>query len=146
MQNLQNRLNKRIWSRILIGLVFLLVIGIFNPPAASADGGGFPTSTPTITRTPAITLVSTSTPTVTFTSLPPYPFESSGESSGETQPELQQQVASSPTDIPVAQTGAQTAESGSSLGGCFPTGILILLAGILLVTFFFARRTKKKPE
>jgi hypothetical protein len=145
MQILKHQLNQRAWLWILIGLVFLLAIGIFNPPVASADGGGFPTRTPTITNTPAITLVTTASPTVTFTSLPPYPLDASGASSGEVQPELQQQVASSPTVQPAAQTGAQTAESGSFLGGCFPTGILILLAGILLVTFFFVRRTRKKP-
>ena len=145
MQILRNQLNKRVGSWILIGLVFLLAIGFFHPPAASADGGGFPTRTPTITRTPAITLVSTASPTATFTSLPPYPLESSGESSGEEQTESQQQVVSSPTVQPVAQTGDQTANSGTSLGGCLPTGILILLAGILLVTFFFVRRTRKKP-
>ena len=138
MQMLRNQLNKRVGSWILIGLVFLLAIGFFNPPVASADGGGFPTRTPTITPTSAPTLTPTTTPTATFTSLPPYPIESSGE--------VQQEAANSPTVQPVAQTGAQTAESGSSLGGCLPTGILILLAGILLATFFFVRRTRKKPN
>ena len=138
MQILQNQMNKWVGSWILIGLVFLLAIGFLNPPVASADGGGFPTRTPTVTLTSAPTIIPTTTPTNTFTSLPPYPVESSGEA----QPVQQEQVASSPTVQPVAET----AESGSSLGGCLPTGILILLAGILLVTFFFVRRTRKKPE
>ena len=138
MQIPQNQLNKRIRSLILIGLVFLLANGIFIPPVASADGGGFPTRTPTVTLTSAPTLTPTISPTATFTSLPPYPVESSGE----VQSVQQEQVASPPTVQPVAQT----TNSGSSLGGCFPTGILILLAGILLVTFFFVRRTRKKPE
>jgi multidrug efflux pump subunit AcrA (membrane-fusion protein) len=137
MKILQNQFNKRVGAWILVGLVFLLAIGFFNPPVASADGGGFPTRTPTVTRTSAPTLTPTITQTATFTSLPPYPLESSGE----VQSVQQEQVASSPTDQPVAQT----TESGSSLGGCLPTGILILLAGILLVTFFFVRRTRKKP-
>jgi hypothetical protein len=144
MQILQYQLNKRAWLWILIGLVFLLAIGILirRLPALMV---GVSNSYSNHHEHPAITLVTTASPTVTFTSLPPYPLDASGESSGEVQPELQQQVASSPTVQPVAQTGAQTAESGSFLGGCFPTGILILLAGILLVTFFFARRTRKKP-
>lgn len=135
MQILQNHLNKRIGAWIIFGLVFILALGMFNPPVASADAGPFPTRTPTVTRTPESTLTPTNTPTLTFTSLPPYPLESSGE----VQPEVQQ-VASSPT----VQPGAQTIENESSLGGCFPIGILLLLAGILLVTFFFARRTRRK--
>ena len=141
MQIQQDRLNKRVGLWILIGLVLLLAIGIFNPPVANADGGGFPTPTPTVTRTSAPTLTPTITPTATFTSLPPYPLESSGEVQT-----AAQEVESSPAESPpTVQPAAQTAESGSSLGGCFPTGILILLAGILLVTFFFIRRTRKKP-
>jgi carbohydrate-binding DOMON domain-containing protein len=135
MQILQNQFIKRNGVLIIIGLVFILAIGMFNPTIASADAGPFPTRTPTVTRTAEPTFTPTNTATLTFTSLPPYPLESSGE----VQPEVQQ-VASSPT----VQPGAQTIEKESSLGGCFPIGILLLLAGILLVTFFFARRTRRK--
>jgi hypothetical protein len=55
---------------------------------------------------------------------------------------MQQQVASSPTAQPVAQTS----NGGTSLASCLPSGLIILLAGILLITFFFAKRTRKKPE
>ena len=121
----------------MIGLIILLTIGVLNSPVARADGGGFPTRTPTITLTPSPTLIPTVFPTATFTSLPPYPIVTAGAE----QP-AQQEVAGSP----IIQSDDQTTESGSSLGGCFPTGMLLLLAGILLVTFFFARRTRKKPE
>jgi hypothetical protein len=55
---------------------------------------------------------------------------------------VQQQVVSEPTAQPVTQS----TNDGFSLGSCLPTGLIVLLAGILLITFFFARRTRKKAE
>ena len=140
MQTNHRNLDNKTWAFILIGLALLLAIGIMAPSSARADGGGFPTFTPTITRTPEPTLP-TLAPTATFTSLPPYPVESSIESSGGEQPQ-QQQVAVSPTSPPAAPP----TDNGFSLGSCLPIGLIILLAGILLFTFFFARRTRRKTE
>jgi hypothetical protein len=137
MNRLQGQLKRQIGIFILCVLILLLTIGILYPPAARADGGGIPTPTPTVTRTPAPTTPPTQAPTATFTSLPPYPIESSGGG----QP-VQQQVVTEPTVQPVEQS----TNGGFSLGSCLPTGLIVLLAGILLVTFFFARRTRKKSE
>jgi hypothetical protein len=141
MQTNHRNLANKTWVFILIGLALVLAIGIIAPPSARADGGGFPTFTPTITRTPEPTLKPTLAPTATFTSLPPYPVGSSIESSGGEQPQ-QQQVAISPTSPPAALP----TDDGFSLGSCLPIGLIILLAGILLFTFFFARRTRRKTE
>ena len=140
MQTNHRNLDNKTWAFILIGLALVFAIIIMTPPSARADGGGFPTFTPTITRTPEPTLP-TLAPTATFTSLPPYPVESSIESSGGEQPQ-QQQVAVSPTSPPAAPP----TDNGFSLGSCLPIGLIILLAGILLFTFFFARRTRRKTE
>jgi hypothetical protein len=141
MQTKHRKLDKRTWAFILIGLALVLAMIITTPPSARADGGGFPTFTPTITRTPEATLTPTFAPTATFTSLPPYPVESSIESSGGEQPQ-QQQVAVSPTSPPATPPS----DDGFSLGSCLPIGLIILLAGILLFTFFFARRTRRRTE
>ena len=140
MQTRLIKTNHQIAILFSIGLIFMFLLTNIDPSVARADGGGIPTLTPTVTRTVGPT-PPTISPTATFTSLAPYPFESSGESSGANQPMLQQ-VVSTPTFQPVPPP----VESGFSLSGCLPTGIIVLLAGILLLTFFFARRTRKKPQ
>jgi hypothetical protein len=137
MQTKQVRFNMRVGSGVLIGLVILLAFGAINSPVARADGGGFPTRTPTVTLTSTPSLTPVNSPTATFTSLPPYPIVTAGAEQS-----AQQEVAGSE----IIQSDAQSTENGSFLGGCFQIGMLLLLAAILIVTFFFVRRTRKKPE
>ena len=117
----------------LIGAVLMASL---VPGTALADAGGFPTRTPTIpaTRTVTANLPPTVMPTATSTSLPtltPLAFTSGQDSNQQVIP---------PTQLPIPP------EPGGGGVGCWPFALLIILAVILGITYYFTRRAHTEEE
>jgi hypothetical protein len=110
---------------ILAVLLALSAQAFRQPHQASADGGPFPTHTPT--RTP--TTEPTRTPTTTPTNIPIATL-----SGNEAQQALNQPNPTEPTQTPTSRA--------SGISGCWPFGLLILLVMIVLVAYLFTRRTR----
>jgi hypothetical protein len=117
----------------LLAIILTAVwIGISNWKVY-ADGGGFPTRTPTITPTKTPTIPLTITPTASPTILPTLTLVVLLEQQGQAQP----LVAS------VTQTPAPERSSGLRFS-CWPIALLVVLVLIIGVTYYFTRRTQ--PE
>jgi hypothetical protein len=107
---------------ILVWLIFWLGI----PVPSLADGGEFPTSTPTVTITPSPTITPTGTTTIAPTptaTVTPFPL----------QPDLQEQPIE-PTPVPPARPSAGIL--------CWPFAVVLILIVVILSTWLFRRRTQ----
>ncbi len=132
----------------IVSPLILFVLLFFTIPAR-ADGGGWPTSTPTITPTNAPVYVPSSTPfpvtEITTTPTPAYPYPAI-DTSGSTM--ITPPALSPLTEIggkanpeaPAAGSNAATSSQASKglLGGsaaCWPIAIIALLVGIALLNW-----------
>ncbi len=118
------RLSIRVNLAGLILLAGLWIVFIGMTGTAHADGGGFPTETPTLTITPSPTITPTSTTTIAPTLTPtvtPFPL----------QPDLQEQPIE-PTPVPAARPGANIL--------CWPFAVVLILIVVILSSFLFRRR------
>lgn len=116
----------RLEPKRLTMILGLLILWLGLPLPALADGGGFPTDTPTVTITPSPTITPTSTvtiaPTLTAT-VTPFPL----------QPDLQIQPIE-PTPVPPARPSAGIL--------CWPFAVVLILIVVILSTWLFRRRTQ----
>lgn len=136
-------------KRILCISLLSLCIPLFFATPARADGGGWPTATPTITPTSAPVLVPTSTPfpvteiTTTPTSSSPYPPVNTDGSTMITPPALTpltEGAGKSNPEAPAAGSNPAASSQASKgiLGGsaaCWPIAIITLLVGIALLNW-----------
>jgi hypothetical protein len=104
----------------------LLMMAIWAAPrTAQADGGGFPTPTPTVTPIP------TNTPLPTFTPLPPTSYPAIA-----TQVQLPAFLLGSPTPTPIP-----TPPRGPNLALiCLPLALGIILVVIVIATIVARRQ------
>jgi hypothetical protein len=126
-------------------VVILVAAAFLWTSAASADGGGFPTATPTVTSTPE----PSNTPQPTET-------QAATESSEELEEFLQEleQVEGEPTEtqeldaVPMSDTPSDEGGARSWLAiFLIGTTILFVIAGLVAVFFFYQRsRAGASPQ
>jgi len=136
-------------KRTLIISLLALCIPLFFATPACADGGGWPTATPTITPTSVPVLVPTSTPfpvteiTTTPTSAYPYPAVDTSGSTMITPPALSpltETGGKANPEAPAASSNATTSSQASKgllegSAACWPIAIIALLVGIALLNW-----------
>lgn len=116
----------RVHPQRLAVILGLLILWLGIPLPALADGGGFPTATPTVTITPSPTITPTGTTTLAPTptaTVTPFPL----------QPDLQVQPIE-PTPVPSARPSAGIL--------CWPFAVVLILIVVILSTWLFRRRTQ----
>lgn len=116
----------RVDLQCLVLILGWLIFWLGIPLPALADGGEFPTSTPTVTITPSPTITPTGTTTIAPTptaTVTPFPL----------QPDLQEQPIE-PTPVPPARPSAGIL--------CWPFAVVLILIVVILSTWLFRRRTQ----
>ena len=116
---------------LILALVALLVaVGVLYPIGVQADGGKFPTKTPTVTSSPTVTLTPTLGPSPTWTLLPaltPVPLLG------------QEQPPGQPLAAPLT-TPSQAASR--SILACWPVALFVFLAIVVGATYLLTRRAR----
>jgi hypothetical protein len=132
-----------LWRLMGIGLLaFLFALGGLSSDAR-ADGGGWPTSTPTVTLTALPVPIATTVVTATALNAPPAPTQALVYPAPGIQADQGNPIVADPTEARQVETTTTRVESS---GGASTRTLLIyalvFAAAVVLIAFFFRRRNK----